>query len=236
MYITLFHKAKDATVSSGKESKIPSMMRRRLTPFGKMVMESFYAILPELNKLDILKNTQWVISCRHGDTHRMTQLLSNLSQGEILSPTDFSFSVHNSLVALFSIETQNTQNNIALSGGDQSFEMGFVEAYALAQTTNQPVGYFYYEMPLPEIYKEMNELPLQPLSLIIVFQKEPSIPCQNSAFVRYGKNYESSTDISFNDDTLIDFLTKSERKENQSVDKHTFTLSCPGGFFFLNRV
>lgn len=229
MFITLFRSTKDLTASQEGSLMIPPMLRRRLTSFGRGVMAGFYHVLPDLQERSVTQDVQWVISCRHGDTHRMNQLLLSLSHREILSPTDFSFSVHNALVALFSIETKNTQNNTALAGGERSFEMGLAEAYALAQTTNQPVGYFYYDMPLPEIYQEHEETPSRSIMIMMIIEKKPFL--DDDASVRYEQDTmsEPSSDLIENyEERLSQFFSRNKQND-------FFRIPLPAGFFLLER-
>src|SRR3990167_6452217 len=79
------------------QKQLPSSSRRRLTPLGQKTVEMLYRVANQ-------EQISWVVSCRHGDMHRMISLLSSLARNEQLSPTDFSLSVHNAIVGAFSIE------------------------------------------------------------------------------------------------------------------------------------
>ncbi len=127
-----------------------SMSNRRLTSLGRMVMTTLY----KCSSKGDFQEIPWVVSCRHGDTSRMVRLLSNLAEDELLSPTDFSMSVHNAIVGMFSIATKNRKMHTALAGAEASFEMGLLEALALQKTCKQTVGYIYYDSPLPLQYQD----------------------------------------------------------------------------------
>lgn len=116
-------------------------MRRRLTPLGRKALQIVSACAEGLDS----KIIPWVVSCRHGDTRRRLNLLSNLAEGKELSPTDFSMSVHNAIISMFSIAADNNQIHSALAGGRNSFEMGLLESIALIKEKGGTVGYLYYD-------------------------------------------------------------------------------------------
>src|ERR1700691_2625239 len=83
--------------------QLPTMMQRRLTPLGRTAAGMLHNSSSRSNSEQI----PWVVSCRHGDLHRMINLLSSLARNEPLSPTEFSMSVHNAIIGAFSIATKN---------------------------------------------------------------------------------------------------------------------------------
>jgi hypothetical protein len=149
--------SKGGVCHTNRESDPPSLpaaLHRRLSPLGKLVMTELYEALSHLPESE--STLPWVASCRHGDSTRMMNLLTDLAEKEQLSPMDFSLSVHNAIIGMFSIATKNTQSHTALSGGELSFEMGLLEAYALQKTSQKSVGYIYYDKPLPSLYYKGN--------------------------------------------------------------------------------
>lgn len=120
---------------------LPLLMRRRLTPLGRKALQIVSTCASGLDS----KFIPWVVSCRHGDTRRRLNLLSNLAEGKELSPTDFSMSVHNAIISMFSIAEDNNQIHSALAGGLNSFEMGLLESIALIKEKGGTVGYLYYD-------------------------------------------------------------------------------------------
>jgi hypothetical protein len=130
-------------------SSLPPLVRRRLTSLGQKALGMFYRTFPSENQ----KKIPWVVACRHGDMQRMVNLLSSLAAKEVFSPTDFSMSVHNAIVGLYSICVKNEEPHTALSGGELSFEAGLLEAFALQKEKRKTVGYIYYDSPLPGQYE-----------------------------------------------------------------------------------
>lgn len=135
---------------TGLEDLSPTM-RRRLSPLGQKAIQVVNACTVGLNDPTI----PWIISCRHGDKSRRFNLLSSLAHGEMLSPSDFSMSVHNAIIGMFSIATGNKQTHSALAGGINSFEMGLLETVALQKEKGGSVGYIYYD------YAEIEKLRVQ---------------------------------------------------------------------------
>lgn len=199
---------------SVSEQAIPPLLRRRLTDLGKMAFNGFYAASAGLNG----KHVPWVIACRHGDTTRMNRLLTELAKGDTLSPTDFSLSVHNAIAAQFAIATGNKKMQTALSGGDQSFELGLLEAYALQKEINDTVGYIYYDYPLPAQYQLENDVPKVCIAMLLSSESiHDSIKISYQAQPNQGQLGFSS---------VVGFL------EGGNKDAH---LKVPGGAFLLER-
>ncbi len=142
-------------LSKESPEKIPKAMRRRLTPLGCLVIEKLYDAVDFLETSSLDSKIPWILSSRHGDGDRVGRLLTDSSKSELLSPMDFSQSVHNAIAGAFSIISQNTEMHTALSAGKASFEMGLLEAYALQKKTNGYVGYAYYTAPMPPPYDDL---------------------------------------------------------------------------------
>lgn len=197
------------------EQAIPALLRRRLTDLGKMAFNGFYSAMATIDG----EHIPWIIACRHGDTTRMNRLLTELAEGETLSPTDFSLSVHNAIAAQFAIATGNKKMQTALSGGEKSFQLGLLEAYALQKTTNAPVGYIYYDQPLPIQYNLTPDVPTVCIAMIL---SEPGrIPDLISI------SYDGQAQETENG--FLEFIDFMESKTKQ------FILTVPGGSFTMER-
>ena len=225
---------KEGSWQQNKSDKVvpllSAMVRRRLTPFGKMALGTLYKSLSSASEGENPQDIQWVVSCRHGDTYRMVQLLSKLAQGELLSPTDFSLSVHNAIIGLFSIEMKNKKLHTALSGAQATFEMGFLEAFALHQESQKSVGYFYYDQPLPEMYRDKVQDDSCEVSILMILDAEDNLSQQNkNKVLKLTYTNEQNNKVSHGFQTiisLVDFL------EN---DDKNYKIPFSGGTFFLER-
>jgi hypothetical protein len=122
-------------------SVLPPGVRRRLTPLGRRAFQVVNQCSANVDD----KSIPWVVSCRFGDISHRLNLLSSLAEGEMLSPTDFSMSVHNAIIGLHSITTGNKHTYNAIAGGACSFEVGLLDSIALLKEKGGTVGYIYYD-------------------------------------------------------------------------------------------
>ena len=78
-------------------SFIPMLMRRKLDNFGKAALYSLYNVYEE--------NTQnkLIFASCYGDIERVKKLINQRQEEDEISPTGFSFSVHNATIGLFSL-------------------------------------------------------------------------------------------------------------------------------------
>lgn len=120
---------------------LPPPLARRLSPLGRKALQIVYKSISNLEN----KSIPWIVACRHGDISRRLKLLTDLAQEETLSPTDFSLSVHNAIIAMFSIASGNKQTHTALAAGVNSFESGLIESIALLHAQGGTVGFLYYD-------------------------------------------------------------------------------------------
>lgn len=102
-------------------SSIPMMLRRKLSPAGKIAMHTLLQCYeggePEL-----------VYTSRYGELERMVKLIKQQLEENEVSPANFSFSVHNSTIGLFSLinKIHNDYNSIAAC--ENSFSAGLLAA------------------------------------------------------------------------------------------------------------
>src|SRR3546814_5162872 len=72
-----------------------------------------------------------VFISRHGETPRTFEILKDLAADQPLSPTQFSLSVHNAVIGLWSIMRGETSEMTALAATGDGLEHGVLEAVAL---------------------------------------------------------------------------------------------------------
>jgi hypothetical protein len=72
-----------------------------------------------------------VFVSRHGETPRTFEILSDLAADQPLSPTQFSLSVHNAVIGLWSIMRGETSEMTALAAAGDGLEHGMLEAAAM---------------------------------------------------------------------------------------------------------
>lgn len=102
-------------------SYLPSLLRRRLDRGGRMALSTAWPCAEGLDSV------QSVFASRHGALDRTLELLIHLASREVLSPTTFSLSVHNSAVGLFSIARRDRGAATAMAAGSDSLTLALLE-------------------------------------------------------------------------------------------------------------
>ena len=90
-------------------SFLPAMQRRRLSRLARMAFSVGWPLAEGLQDLPL------VFISRHGETPRTLDILSDLANEQPLSPTQFSLSVHNAVIGLWSILRGETSEMTALA-------------------------------------------------------------------------------------------------------------------------
>ena len=203
-----------------EDNSIPALLKRRLSLMGRNVFTAIKCCVESINDEHLI----WVVSSRFGDTEKMISLFNCLHKKEQGSPTDFSMSVHNALIGISSIKQKNTQMHTAISAGDMSFSCGFVEAYSLAKTKAQKIGYIYYDFPLPDVYDDIIKNDSQ--KTVVAFIIDPT------AFLLTAQEFlslEFSVERNGNNSTLGQFTNFLESNQ-ENLD-----FFVPGGCLILTK-
>jgi Beta-ketoacyl synthase, N-terminal domain len=90
-----------------------------------------------------------VFASSHGDTEISDYLCRELAANAPLSPTKFHNSVHNAASGYWTIAVGCMQSATALSGGDESFAYGLLEAGLQAVCSNRPILLVAYDHAAP---------------------------------------------------------------------------------------
>lgn len=106
-------------------SFLPAMQRRRLSRLARMVFAVGWPLAEGHERLPM------VFASRHGETPRTFDILGDLAARQPLSPTQFSLSVHNAIVGLWSIIRGATCEMTALAAAGDGLEHAVIEASAL---------------------------------------------------------------------------------------------------------
>lgn len=129
------------------------MLRRRLSPLARAAMS---VIMPLAH---IHGPMPLVYVSRHGDLSRTVDLLRDLAQGELISPTAFSLSVHNATAGLFSIHQGLTKNITAISGGACDLVPALMESRGLCGPDEPKVLCVICDEPPPALYASQASEP-----------------------------------------------------------------------------
>ena len=114
-----------ASDASPDVSFLPAMQRRRLSRLARMAFSVGWPLAQGHEALPL------VFVSRHGETPRTFDILSELAADQPLSPTQFSLSVHNAVIGLWSIMRGETSEMTALAAAGDGLEHGLIEACAL---------------------------------------------------------------------------------------------------------
>lgn len=106
-------------------SFLPAMQRRRLSRLARMAFSVGWPLAEGREQLPL------VFVSRHGETPRTFEILCDLAAEQPLSPTQFSLSVHNAVIGLWSIMRGETSEMSALAAAGDGLEHGLLEAATL---------------------------------------------------------------------------------------------------------
>jgi hypothetical protein len=106
-------------------SFLPALQRRRLSRLARMAFGVGWPLA------ECRENLPLVFVSRHGETPRTFDILRDLAANEPLSPTQFSLSVHNAVIGLWSILRGETSEMTALAAAGDGLEHGVLEAATL---------------------------------------------------------------------------------------------------------
>jgi hypothetical protein len=211
--------------ASPAATSIPAAMKRRLTPLARQVMAVLYQTVEQAPC-----NIPWVMASRRADISRKNRLLTALAEKDLLSPTDFSLSVHNALLGLFSIATNNTQPHTAISAGDNSFTMGLLEAFSLATAEQADVGYLYYDMQIPELRNGLEPVDITPYTVDCIALLLSARPSPNTSDTQLHMHYTPGRNIAIADNEAVCSLV-----EYLQHERKTHRINLSGGSFNLEQ-
>ena len=127
-------------------SFLPAMQRRRLSRMARMAFSVGWPLAQGHEGLPL------VFASRHGETPRTFDILSDLAADQPLSPTQFSLSVHNAVIGLWSIMRGETSEMTALAAAGDGLEHGLIEACALLNEGAPAVLLIITEEQPPQAY------------------------------------------------------------------------------------
>lgn len=133
-------------------SCIPAAQRRRLPPFARDVLR---CALPLLRGAE---GTPIILSSANGDLASTIALLTDVAQGQMLSPSLFGLSVHNASAGALGLCIAQPGDQTAIAGDEGTLNAGLTEAYArLATAEAAEVLLVHGEARLPALYEEFDD-------------------------------------------------------------------------------
>lgn len=88
----------------------------------------------------------------HGESRYYFEMLEGMAQGEKISPTRFSLSVHNAIAGQFGIHAESHLPYVCLAGGTEGLFAALLEAAGMLLESPR-VLLVCYEQPLPEVWR-----------------------------------------------------------------------------------
>lgn len=142
---------------------LPMMMARRLSQGSRLAVQVGLSLLAR-HQVDSA-----IFVSRHGELARSMTLLQALADGQPLSPTDFSMSVHNTAAGLCSIQGKAAIPMSSLAAGENSLMAGLIEAVGALQAGARRVLLVAFEGPVPEFHHPWlgEEAPPHALGLVL---------------------------------------------------------------------
>jgi len=138
---------------TAKLEAMPAMQRRRLNGLGRAAAQvawDCHAPAPD---------TPVVFASRYGDAERCLHLLKEFAATGSASPTDFTFSVHNAIGAMYSITRGDSASYSSIAAGAATAAAGVVEACALLAEGAPEALLVCYHAPLPGEYAAFDGEP-----------------------------------------------------------------------------
>lgn len=126
---------------------LPAMQRRRLSRLARMTFAVAWPLADGRPPMPL------VFVSRHGETPRNLELLTDLARQEALSPTQFSLSVHNAIIGLWSIMRGDASEMTAIAAARDGLEQGLLEAALLLTDGHPEVLLVVAEDAQPEPYQ-----------------------------------------------------------------------------------
>lgn len=133
--------------SSAEEPKpdvsfIPPLERRRLTALERAALSVAHRVCPNGEDIPVVFASRW------GEIGTTIKLMRQFHEEGEMSPAGFSASVHNAAPGAFSLFTKNHAPYTAIAAGENSREMGWLEACAM----HCKVLFVYAEEATPDFY------------------------------------------------------------------------------------
>ena len=152
-----WHACKQDLPNSGDiaTTHVPASLKRRSSLGVKQALEVALACLAQSEENLAIDYT--VFASQHGEVNRLQSLLRQIAQKELLSPMDFSQSVHNTASGLLSL-SQGIKTNInSIAAGKDTFFMAAIEALTYLQLNpHSQVLLLIYDEPLAACYKSYD--------------------------------------------------------------------------------
>lgn len=153
-------------------SFIPKRQFRRLSRLSKMAL---YVAHYASEAAGDLKISAPIFCSRYGEIRHTYNVLKAIYDKDLVSPMDFSYSVHNTGQGLFSILQGDERPATVLSARYDALEQAMCKAWVQLQAGDEAVLVVYAEDVLPEVFDKLLETNVKPLAFALVVTKHTDI-------------------------------------------------------------
>lgn len=190
--------------------QIPPIKRRRLSGLSKLAMHSSLSCLEQCDVN--AENIMTVFASQHGELNRTTSIVKSMFEEQEVSPKDFSLSVHNASLGLFSIFTNNKYPGTSIAANSNTFGYALLECYnQLQRFPNTQVLLTCFDLEVESPFSELQDslYPSYSLSLLLS-QPTDNAPVVSFSFTDLGehKNPEFPLALGF-----FDFLHSDNQQQ-----------------------
>ncbi|MCM5705004.1 beta-ketoacyl synthase chain length factor [Larsenimonas salina] len=155
---------------------VPAMLKRRLTPVGRALCDMLGALKAADDEAPIVHASQ------HGDGQRPLDMLDTIADGEPVSPTRFSLSVHNALAGVYSIAFGHLGSISAISATGEEWPALIQEAEGFLAEGAPRVVIIWSDSTIPGRYRARDRCAEHPSAVAVVLERkghEPALPARS---------------------------------------------------------
>lgn len=188
---TWWERNPDPSIKSPQASQLPSSLRRRTSLLTRMAIDVFERSV-NLAAIDP-KTTAIVFGTVYGEIQTTYDLLAMLGRDELVSPTKFHNSVHNTAIGYLSIAYQHQGLLTTISAGWSTLAMGILESLAIlhAQQADQ-VALVLSEEGLPKPLLQGPEEVYDPLAMAMLLRPAGEQSAEHKLWqMRFGSCHEN---------------------------------------------
>ncbi|ACV27980.1 beta-ketoacyl synthase chain length factor [Kangiella koreensis] len=193
--------------------QIPPIKRRRLSGLSKLAMHSSLSCLEQYNFNP--EQLMTVFASQHGELNRTIRIVKSMFEQQEVSPKDFSLSVHNASLGLFSIFTGNKHPGTSIAADSNTFGYALLECYnQLQRFPNSQVLLTCFDLKVEPPFSELQGslYPSYSLSLLLS-QPTDNAPVVSFSFTSLSEHQKPEFPLAL---SFFDFLHSDNQQ--QTVD------------------
>lgn len=146
-----------------KTPSIPMMQARRMSLAAKLACEVFIRTL-KTTPVDAA-----IFLSEHGELERSFNVIKHIANGEGVSPTDFSMSVHNTAAGLATILTRTPIEVTSIAGGQDGLIHALNEVVALQHSGHHHIALIAFDGEVPDFYAAHGAMLTPAYAMALVF-------------------------------------------------------------------